>query len=225
MHLTLTDHLTCPRCGPSAGLILLMESMEDRRVAEGSLGCPVCRTQYRIAGRVADLRTGDSGGGGGGGGGTAGGGSERVADGAVAETALRVAALSELGEERAFLLLDGPAALAVAAALRGHLPDVEPVVALGSGDAAGARSAEVSALLDSGALPVADRTMRAAAYVGGVPDRARLAELVRVTRPTGRVVLETEGRNGALDAAAATLAELGAVVRARDATGLVAVVF
>ena len=224
MHLTLTDHLTCPRCGPSAGLILLMEAAEDRRVVEGALGCPVCRTQYRISGRVADLRAGDSGGGGVGGGGTSGGGGELVGAGA-AQTALRVAALSELGDGRGFLFVDGPGALGVAGALRGHLPDVEPVVAIGAGEAGEARTVEASALLDSGALPVADRTMRASAYVGGVPDDARLRELVRVTRPTGRVIVETAGAGGSLDDAAAALRELGAEVRARDATGLVAVVF
>src|SRR5687768_18278693 len=56
MHITLTDRLTCPRCGPGAGLIVLMDVVADRRVVSGSLGCPVCRERYPIAGRVADLR-------------------------------------------------------------------------------------------------------------------------------------------------------------------------
>jgi len=219
MHLTLTDHLTCPRCGPSAGLILFMESQEDRRVVEGALGCPLCRTQYRISGRVADLRVpGEAGAGPG----------AREDDGSNAlnsDLALRLAALSEVGDARGFLMVDGPMALGVADALASHLPEVEPVVAIASGQAAAARSAGVSALLESGTLPVADRTMRASAWVGGVPEAARLRELVRVTRPTGRVVIQTAGGSGSLETAASTLGELGAEVRARDATGLVAVVF
>ena len=32
MHILLTDALTCPRCGPDFGLIVLAEGVEDRRV-------------------------------------------------------------------------------------------------------------------------------------------------------------------------------------------------
>jgi len=56
MHLLLTDRLTCARCGPAFGLILLADRMVDRRVLRGSLGCPNCREQYLIEGGVADLR-------------------------------------------------------------------------------------------------------------------------------------------------------------------------
>lgn len=56
MHLVLTDRLTCPRCGPAFGLILLAESLRDRRVLEGSLGCANCRDRYPIRGGFGDLR-------------------------------------------------------------------------------------------------------------------------------------------------------------------------
>lgn len=56
MHLLLTDRLTCPRCGPSFGLILLAERMADRRVEEGTLGCPNCRDAFPVRDGFADLR-------------------------------------------------------------------------------------------------------------------------------------------------------------------------
>src|SRR5690242_16884227 len=56
MHILLTDLLTCPRCGPEFGLIVLADEMVDRRVVEGSLGCANCRNRYPVHGGVADLR-------------------------------------------------------------------------------------------------------------------------------------------------------------------------
>ena len=225
MLLTLTDHLTCPRCGPQTGLILFMERAEERRVVSGALGCPVCRTQYRIDGRVADLRVPAP---------TAGESVEvrqpRVGVG-VGDVALRVAALLELGEGKGFVLVDGPLALEVAGELGGYLPDYELVVPIGAGQAEAAGGMAVSAFLGSEMLPMTDRTMRAVAFVGGVPGAERLRELVRACRPTGRLVIQAgsgsaapaEGSAG-LDDVAAWLEETGARVRARDATGLVAVI-
>lgn len=56
MHILLTDVVTCPRCGPTFGLIVLADRLEDRRVIEGSLGCANCREEYPIHGGIADLR-------------------------------------------------------------------------------------------------------------------------------------------------------------------------
>lgn len=56
MHLLLTDRLTCPRCGPTFGLILLAERMADRRVEDGTLGCPNCRDAFPVKDGFADLR-------------------------------------------------------------------------------------------------------------------------------------------------------------------------
>lgn len=56
MHLVLTDRLTCTRCGPQFGLILLAEQLENRRVLEGALGCPNCRDRYPIQQGFGDLR-------------------------------------------------------------------------------------------------------------------------------------------------------------------------
>jgi hypothetical protein len=56
LHLLLTDRLVCPRCGPGFGLILRADTLVDRRVLEGGLGCPNCRDLFPITGGFADLR-------------------------------------------------------------------------------------------------------------------------------------------------------------------------
>lgn len=58
MHVLMTDAITCPRCGPEYGLVLLAERTEKRRVLEGSLGCMNCRESYSVRGGYADLRFG-----------------------------------------------------------------------------------------------------------------------------------------------------------------------
>lgn len=57
MHVLLTDRLTCPRCGPEFGLILLADRMEERRVVDGTFGCPNCRDQLQVREGFADLRS------------------------------------------------------------------------------------------------------------------------------------------------------------------------
>lgn len=56
MHILLTDVITCPRCGPDFGLIVLADRLDSRRVVDGSLGCANCREEYPVRDGVADLR-------------------------------------------------------------------------------------------------------------------------------------------------------------------------
>lgn len=56
MHLLLTDRLTCSRCGPTFGLILFADRLEERRVIEGAMGCPNCRDRYPVRAGLGDLR-------------------------------------------------------------------------------------------------------------------------------------------------------------------------
>jgi uncharacterized protein YbaR (Trm112 family) len=56
VNLLLTDRLACPRCGPGFGLILLADRLEQRRVHQGTLGCPNCRDSFTVRGGFADLR-------------------------------------------------------------------------------------------------------------------------------------------------------------------------
>lgn len=227
MHLTLTDHLTCPRCGPATGLILLMEHAEERRVREGALGCPVCRTQYAIDGGVADLRAGVESAGSQSAGAQSAFSQSAFAQGALAqggagEWGMSVAAWLGLGEGRGFVLLDGPAAPAVATRVAELVPDYEVVVARGG---AGAEVGGTSTLLDSGPLPIRDAGMRAVAWLGGAPPPERLAELLRVCRPTGRLMVDAgdPAAGSMLDGVAAQLEAGGASVRAREGGALLAV--
>src|SRR5690606_34919244 len=100
MFLPLTDLLTCPRCGPEYGLILLADRIEDRRVLAGALGCPRCHTRYPITAGLADLRlreaeepaeqTESEG--------TSASAGESAAEGSDREEAVRLAALLGLAE-------------------------------------------------------------------------------------------------------------------------------
>ena len=56
MHILLTDILTCPRCGPDFGLIVLADRIENRQVRDGQLGCANCRSSFPVEGGTADLR-------------------------------------------------------------------------------------------------------------------------------------------------------------------------
>lgn len=68
MDVGLSDLLTCPRCGPGYGLVLLPYEASDRRVRTGVLGCANCRERYPVEEGVADLRVPRAGAGGSGGG-------------------------------------------------------------------------------------------------------------------------------------------------------------
>ena len=50
------DRLICPRCGPGFGLILIADRLENRRVIDGSLGCPNCRDRFPVEAGFGDLR-------------------------------------------------------------------------------------------------------------------------------------------------------------------------
>jgi len=48
MFIELTDHLRCPAAHDEAFLVLLPETIENRQVRAGTLGCPVCNAAYPI---------------------------------------------------------------------------------------------------------------------------------------------------------------------------------
>lgn len=177
MHVLLTDRLTCPRCGPGFGLILLADRVDDRRVYEGSLGCPNCRDQFPVTGGFGDLRAPPR---------------DPLPEAptpppapAVGDTT-RVAALLGVAVGPGNLALVGPVA-EHAEGLADLLDDIE-VVAVWPPLRERPERAGISRLAAGPGLPFFSGTLRGVALAGAAADRF-LAEAARVVAPTGRVVV------------------------------------
>lgn len=196
MDLSLIEFLTCPRCGPAHGLILLPDEVRDRRVVTGVLGCANCRERYVVEGGVADLR-GDSGVVGGGGeardwGEERGEGVGEAPGGGGREAAVRLAALLGLAEAGGVVLLTGPAA-----ELGERLAEVAPgttvvttvgVDTSGSAVDSGVGSGVVSRLRLGKVLALRTGGVRGVALTGGYGELVE--EGGRLVAPAGRLVLD-----------------------------------
>jgi uncharacterized protein YbaR (Trm112 family) len=183
MYILLTDALTCPRCGPDFGLLVLADRMEERRVVEGALGCPNCRSSYPIHNAAADLRVGPSA------------SAESSAESTGprpseedAEGAMRLAALMGLAGASGLGMVAGPGARH-AAAVSALVPELEVVAVTDRPAAQAAREPGVSRLAAGDALPFRGGALRAAALTGGAGD-ARLREGLRVLAPGARLVVD-----------------------------------
>jgi uncharacterized protein YbaR (Trm112 family) len=178
VHIAVTDVLTCPRCGPAFGLILLAHRVESRRVLEGALGCANCREKYPVEAGLGRLREpfDDA---------IAGDVDEPVENGG--EEAVRIAALSGVRDGPALVLVAGPAAR-FAAGVAALLEGVE-VIAAGGRLEEWTEQPGVSRLEVGRSLPIHDGRVRAAFLSGPAAD-ALLEEGVRAVGPLGRVVLE-----------------------------------
>lgn len=227
MHILLTDVLVCPRCGPSFGLILLADRIEDRRVLEGRLGCTNCREQYAIVGGEADLRSEGAGSGGqetdrvrgsadaAAAAGAAGGASPNAVNGEdVIAQATRLAALLGVAQGPAYALLAGDAAQ-YAEEVAAQLGDVEVIAVMpgrsGSSDRAG------TSHVVAAALPLAAGKMSGVALTG--PSAAALLEAAaRCVRPTGRLLVDPAPADGE-----ERLRALGLRTLAREGTTLLAI--
>lgn len=188
MHLLLTDVLTCPRCGPDVGLILRADTMSERRVREGALGCPGCRTDYPITGSVA--RFGDRG------------PVAREKPSFDPEAATRIAALLGAGTPGGFVLIVGAAARAAGTIAS---MDIETEIVAASADAADLAVAEgVSCMTIGTALPFCSGRLRGVWLSGDAAD-AMLEEGARSTHALGRLVLEPATENAEERLAAAGL--------------------
>jgi uncharacterized protein YbaR (Trm112 family) len=207
VHLLLTDRLTCPRCGPDFGLILLAERTEARQVLDGTLGCPNCRDAFPVRDGFADLRApprsvypaGRAG-------------PPVMPD---AEEGRRIAAL--LGVDA------GPGTVALVGAPARHAahwgadPDLQ-VVAVDADVAAWPEVAGVSRMVVGPGLPFRSRALRGVCVDGALEERW-IAEAARVVAPRCRVVVlgGPFGAGDALEAAGLRLVarEAGTVVAAR----------
>lgn len=178
MHLLLTDRLTCPRCGPRFGLILLADRMQDRRVVEGKLGCSNCRDTFPVHRGFGDLRAPPRGE-------LPAGRVGEPGDGDPAETE-RLTALLGVAEGPGTLALVGRAARhagGVAAAVE----NVE-VVGVDAGLARWPETARVSRMVSRPGLPFFDRTLRGVA-VDGALGASWIREAARVVASLARVVV------------------------------------
>ncbi|MBB4639651.1 Trm112 family protein [Longimicrobium terrae] len=180
MFILLTDVLTCPRCGPEFGLILLADQMGERRVVQGRLGCPNCREAYAIRdGVVHAVPASDP--------------APRVTveDGGSsegdAEAPVRLAALMGLSGVTGLVLIDGPGGRH-GAAVAALVPGVEVVAVDGAAPAGGMENG-VSRVVSGPRFPFRDDKMRGAALTGGADDE-RLREALRVLVPGARLVVD-----------------------------------
>lgn len=178
MYLPLTDLLTCPRCGPDHGLILLANRIEDRRVLEGTLGCPRCHARFPVVDGFADLRVDST---------VPGRGEPPIAAAEDREAAIRMAALLGLAEGVRYVLVVGPGVA--------HAPGVaalvEGVEVIACAEAVRGWDEEhgVSRLAADGTLPFASGMLGGVALTG--PGSADLLEeAARVLARAGRLLLE-----------------------------------
>jgi uncharacterized protein YbaR (Trm112 family) len=190
VHLLLTDLLACPRCGPEFGLVLRADVLEDRRVLEGSLGCPNCRDHYPVSSGLGDLRP-----------------QPRPAPRVTAEpgaeggaSAAEVGGLLGIVRGPGQIILLGSLA-SRAAALSGMIEEIEVVTAT-EGVMDEAEIPGVSRILVGGRLPVHSRVIRGVALVED-DSPCSLDEVARVVSPRGRVVVfeASSGTEGLLEAA------------------------
>ncbi len=174
MYFELTDLLTCPRCGPPFGLVLLVEEVEERRVKRGWLGCPNCRHDYPVENGVADLRR-DPG--------------KPRAPRPVFEDedlALKIVALSGLADERDYLLLDERLAHSAVAVVE-LAPELEVIVVRTTPDESTEQHG-ISRVLSDGRFPLVEHRLRGVAIAPGA-NRELVAAAARHVTTGGRLVL------------------------------------
>ena len=201
MYLVLTDVLTCPRCGPNQGLIVLTDRMEGRRILAGALGCPICESKYPIRSGLADLRTTDQ--------------TNAPETPGSRLNGMRGAALLGVTQGPAIAVMLGVTNES-AAEVAAIVPGLE-IVTVARAAAEGAEQSGVSRLLAHPELPMRGGSVRAALIETGVFEQTA-RDVVRVLAIGGRLVFPA-GQPWFEE-----LAELGTLrVLARDASHVVTV--
>jgi hypothetical protein len=178
VHLLLTDRISCPRCGPAFGLILLAHRLEERVVHEGVLGCPNCRDGFPVTRGFGDLRAPPRGEMGRGLAGPPGATDPAAAAGLLAQ-------LGVLGGPGTVALVGEPARFA--ARVAEALPEIQ-VAAIDADLATWPEVERVSRLVASPGLPFFDASLRAVALDARLGP-TWLAEAARVVAPRGRAVV------------------------------------
>lgn len=167
MLLSLVDSLRCPGHDEEASLVLAVESWAGPRVAEGTLGCPVCHARYPIHRGAVDFAPGD----------------DSVRRAGSAGEPLRLAAQLSLSEPGGIILLTGRyAALSEELAPFGETTFVLV-------DAAPSSLPLAVNVRVGDRLPLTNNALRAAAIDEIRTKDAFLAEVVRCLRDRGRLVM------------------------------------
>jgi uncharacterized protein YbaR (Trm112 family) len=216
MLIVLTDILTCPRCGPEFGLVVLADRLENRRVVEGALGCSNCREIYPVVEGLPDLRypprplpefdpSTDP---------------PTDPPGDPHEAAFRLAALLGVTGGPGVLVVAGERAH-LAATLTSIVPEIG-AVAVGTHVVHVPDAEGTSRVLCDERIPLRGRSVRGVALTGTAA-AALLAEGARILDPGGRLVLDPAPPDAVPRLAAAGFEVLldqdGIVVASRSAAG------
>jgi hypothetical protein len=175
MFIELVDVLRCLRPHEESWLVAAVERFEGRYIDRGSLGCPICRAEYRIEHGVADFRVGDGG---------DAGNVGNVGDAGQVDDVLRVRALLDLSEPGGTIVLAGRSA-ALAAALEDEI-DVN-VLVVNPGDATVQRAGR-STLLTGDRVPLARGSLRGAVIAADQATAGILSGVASALRVGGRLV-------------------------------------
>ena len=166
MFVELLELLRCPNPHEESPLIASAERTEHRHLVQGTLGCPVCRSEFRVMDGVVVF----------------GAGPVMPPDPPDPDLAMRLAAFLELNEPRRFAILCGRYASQADQIAR--ITPTPLVLVNPPGDVAG----EPAAILRVGAvLPLAAGTAHAAAMDERIAG-ALAQSVVRVVRAGGRLV-------------------------------------
>ncbi|MBC7896227.1 MAG: hypothetical protein H7066_12505 [Cytophagaceae bacterium] len=173
MFIELVDILRCPRAHEETWLVAAVSTFHGRHIATGSLGCPICRTEYPVADGAADFTVAghppDL--------------SPRLPPSPVADDeVMRARALLDLSEAGGVV-----AALGTAATLAAALEDSAECTILQVNPSGAATGRGVSTLWVDDRVPLAPDALRGA-LVGEDVSQILLASLVAAIRPKGRLV-------------------------------------
>ena len=175
MFIELVDVLRCPRPHDDSWLVLRADTLRDRHVLQGALGCPICRAEYGI--EEGEVRFGDA--------------AAEAAQGPLpewatgAEAPLRLAALLGLMDVRAPVVLCGEwcrLAERVAGAIAAPYLLVDPPVAVAHD------RPELSVLRVRDALPLAAGGAHAVALDAGAVSAGLVGSAARAVRDGGRLL-------------------------------------
>jgi uncharacterized protein YbaR (Trm112 family) len=184
MLLDLSEALACPACGPPQGVIVLVERMEDRRVIDGRLDCPMCEARFPLRDGVVDFGVAPD--------------PDRSVPAVDPEDAVTAAALLGIRHGRGLLVIDsglGAAAARIGSLCggcevvrlepRGLPADYSPAL---EGESVPGQAA-VTPLLGgpTGMIPLLSGKAIGVALEGG--EKVLLAEAARVLIPGGRVAV------------------------------------